>query len=433
MLALYELFALIFGGVGFGLMAGALWGRSKIREAAILQDLHPDEPWKWKRDWVEGHIPGRQNSPALLVTAFYWNTVSFPMWAIIPAKIYQGELWAMIGLLYPVVGFWLGWAAVRRVMRKAKFGQSVLRLASHPGVLGGQLAGAVLVNGTLQPDSEIRQKLTCKVTTGSGENQKTSTAWTGERQWSPEEVRQIGDQTAIPVQFTIPYDLPPSEDQDPRVEWKLRVTARVPGIDFSDEFLMPVFRTEDSSPSIQSDEDDALAAEAEGLPLEEDAYRSLRKSGLKVDELPDGSLMIKAPLGRNSGAVIGLLIMTLIFDGVTAVLVFVGAPFVFWLFFGFFGLIITWCAIDTVLSCAQLHIAPDRLTFRSGWIGFRKEKSVPRDRIAKFKAESNMSVGEKKYYDVIAQTDAGRKLKLMHQVRGEGGRDLVKLLKGAES
>jgi hypothetical protein len=49
------LFGLLFGGVGFGLLAALFYGRKKQQELERLQGEHPAEPWLWRFDWVRQH------------------------------------------------------------------------------------------------------------------------------------------------------------------------------------------------------------------------------------------------------------------------------------------------------------------------------------------------------------------------------------------
>src|SRR4051812_32067402 len=53
----FLLFAVVFGGVGFGLLAGVSFGSKFQKRANALKAAHPDEPWRWRADWAEGRIP----------------------------------------------------------------------------------------------------------------------------------------------------------------------------------------------------------------------------------------------------------------------------------------------------------------------------------------------------------------------------------------
>ncbi|HEY5939593.1 MAG TPA: hypothetical protein VIT87_02150, partial [Gemmatimonadales bacterium] len=74
------LFAITFGGVGFGGIAATLVGRRKVKEQATLEASHPDRPWLWRPDWASGRII--DSSRVTMFTAWlfaaFWNLVSFP-------------------------------------------------------------------------------------------------------------------------------------------------------------------------------------------------------------------------------------------------------------------------------------------------------------------------------------------------------------------
>ncbi len=50
------LFALVFGGAGFGILALGFYGRRRQVERERLRREHPDEPWLWRREWAGGRI-----------------------------------------------------------------------------------------------------------------------------------------------------------------------------------------------------------------------------------------------------------------------------------------------------------------------------------------------------------------------------------------
>src|ERR1700722_6806281 len=50
------IFGLIFSTVGFGLMAGAGFGRTKIKQQSELQSRFPGNPWMTLPDWANGKI-----------------------------------------------------------------------------------------------------------------------------------------------------------------------------------------------------------------------------------------------------------------------------------------------------------------------------------------------------------------------------------------
>ena len=52
-------------------------------------------------------------------------------------------------------------------------------------------------------------------------------------------------QATIPVDFDVPSDLPQTNDphRGGRIFWRVDVAAELPGLNYRDTFLVPVFRT----------------------------------------------------------------------------------------------------------------------------------------------------------------------------------------------
>ncbi len=99
MIAFYDVFAVVFGGVGFGLLLGSLYARPIARREEELQSQFPHEPWKWKSDWIDGRIPASQKTfLALALTAAWWNFVSLPTTLLLPLEIANQNYWALVAL-----------------------------------------------------------------------------------------------------------------------------------------------------------------------------------------------------------------------------------------------------------------------------------------------------------------------------------------------
>jgi hypothetical protein len=87
-----------------------------------------------------------------------------------------------------------------------------------------------------------------RVTTGSGKNSSTSenVIWQ-EATTLPSSRLSLGmNGVTVPLTFNIPLDAEPCDDSNSRncVLWRVEVSAQLPGIDYSQNFEVPVFRTE---------------------------------------------------------------------------------------------------------------------------------------------------------------------------------------------
>jgi len=111
------LFAVVFGGVGFGLFGLALFGRRTLRAAEALKAQHPDAPWLWREDWARGIIRsgGRSTAVGAWFFAFFWNIISGTVVImVLPRELARGNHAALFALLFPAIGLglliWALWA-----------------------------------------------------------------------------------------------------------------------------------------------------------------------------------------------------------------------------------------------------------------------------------------------------------------------------------
>jgi hypothetical protein len=262
--AFQMLFALVFSVIGFGLLIGALVAYRQERARAELVAAHPNSPWMWKADWAAGRIVSSTKPVmwAALAFAVFWNLFSAPLWCVLPGEIvHKRAFWDLVAMLFPVLGLVLVACAAYAILRWLKYGESVFQMAVVPGQIGGQLAGVVRTSAKIRPEDGFHLALRCvrRISTGSGKGRRTTdkVVWEG-RQTVMHEL--LDDQTAvsaIPVVFQIPADCQPSDDADPddQIVWRLTASAKVPGIDYSAAFEVPMFRTGEgpSSPPLASE------------------------------------------------------------------------------------------------------------------------------------------------------------------------------------
>ena len=159
MIGFQTIFELVFGGVGFGLLATGILGRRKGRAETKLKEAHPEAPWMWKEEWAGGRITS-SNKTLLwisIVFALIWNLVSSPLWFVLPNEVIgKGNRLALLGLVFPLVGMGLAVWAIYTLLQLARYRQSLFQMASVPGVLGGQLAGVIHVSANILPQKVSR-------------------------------------------------------------------------------------------------------------------------------------------------------------------------------------------------------------------------------------------------------------------------------------
>jgi hypothetical protein len=417
----FALFAVTFGGVGFGGIAAALAGRRKAQEQAALEASHPASPWLWRADWASGRIidSGRATMFTVWVFAALWNLISFPSAFLgVRAAIHEGKPAALLALLFPLVGIGLLIWAVRLTLRYRKYGVSRLELSTIPGVIGRTLIGMVRAPAGMQPEDGFQVTLSCvrQMTTRRGKDTSTSESiiWQDERRVMGEPSRTAAAmETHIPVAFRLPADAQPCGDTDHnnRVVWRLLLSAIVPGVDYESQFEVPVFRTSAS--------DQPLSAEEERLtrdPLAGAGYQQPADSRIVVTSNRRGTEVL-FPAARNPGAATSLSLFLLLWLGCIPLQMSFGAPLVFPIVTGFFGLLILIGVLDLWLEVSRVAVDAGTLTWASGYLSPGRERALHGSEIADVVASIGMRAGKTVYYDVTVVQKNGKKIKVGHSVR----------------
>jgi len=428
----YAIFVVTFGGAGIGLMVLGFIGRNRQREAERLRELYPDAPWMHRLDWSRGTIRSTSKSTMVtsLVFAILWNAISSPLWFLLPQEVVEKKnRLALIGVVFPLVGIVLLVWAVRNVLRWRRYGRSVLILETIPGVVGGALQGTVHVGSRLEPEGPYRLTLNCirRHTTGSGDDRSTTETILGqEERQVPAAAAGLGPSgPALPIVFAIPFDSYATDFSKPddQVLWRLEVTAPARGIDFATSFEVPVFRTPQSSPDFRLPDQ---VRDASALPSLADR---LARSGVLVEKLPDGEAY-RFPMARHPGAALGLTLFWAIWSGFILLMHHLGAPLFFPLVFGVVDLLILAGVLDLWFGAGRLTVRSGTLECRHGLFGVGRQRRLEKEEILAFKSSRGMQAGRKLFYNLVAETGAGKKQVLGRRLDSrETAEDLARRIK----
>ena len=416
---LYGVFALTFGGIGFGGLAGIRVAYRKLKDVEALQNIHPDEPWLWRPDWASGRIDDstQENLLGAWIMAALWNLVSLPSaFFAVRAAVYEGKTAAYVALLFPLVGVWLLARALQITLRYRKYGVSRFELSTIPGVIGHHLDGRVRATLDLQPAEGFRVALTClrRITTRSGKSSSTSETilWQDERRVRGEQSRDYtGMGMNIPVSFALPPDAVASDASNPnnRVLWRLEISAGLPGVDYDSTFEVPVFRTAAS-------EQPASAEERAGSEASLAAYHQPANSRIAVTAR-GGRTEILFPAARNLGAAAGLTVFTLIWWGTVGVQLYLHAPIIFPIVTAVFGLLLLFGAFELWLKVSKVTVGAGTVTVASGYLYPGRQRSLAAGEIAGVTADIGMQQGTTPYYNVVIRRKDGKKLTAGNSVR----------------
>ncbi|HQE83137.1 MAG TPA: DUF3592 domain-containing protein [Candidatus Hydrogenedentes bacterium] len=412
MLMLYGIFGLVFGGAGIGMICFAVYGWKTVRADDHLRERFPGQPWQWNQAWAKGTVTCSTRTAAAFAVVFagFWNLISFSLAIfIVPQALREDKAAGLLVLLFPAVGIALAAWAIVAAMRWLKYGDSIFQMAAVPGVIGGQLAGVIHTNVNLRPEECVKLVLSCirSWTTGSGKNRETreSVLWQDSREIQRESLQQGMARSAIPVQFTIPFDAQGTSDDDPndRILWRLEAEAATAGVDYKAQFEVPVFKTADSREDFVAHET-PLAAYQTPSELDEE----LRAAGILRTTLVSGGRRYEFPMARLKGTAAIITVFFAIWVGAIVLMVVVGAPILFTAVFCFFGFLIGCVVLDLWFGAQRLEANFQVLTVTSSMLGFAKKRAFYYADIEAVKVSSDMQSGNKTYYSVeITTTDGG--------------------------
>jgi len=250
-------FASVFSIIGAGLIFGSFYGYSRQKKQAEVELAHPGSPWLWRPDWAAGRVESRNKASAIgwWVAAVLVNMLSLP---VSLAGISQGLRTQDPKLIIPaaieLLGLMVLFGAIRATIRFERFGKTYFEMTSLPFSPGSRLAGMIHIQLNTDAGHGVDIKLACirRIVIGSGKNRSTQQVplWEDSKSVLPESLIRSPLDTMIPVEFALPADAFQTDHDNPsdQVVWLLKAKADVPGVNYSDEFEVPVFRT-GSSPS----------------------------------------------------------------------------------------------------------------------------------------------------------------------------------------
>lgn len=245
-----NMFAGLFGGFGFGLIAGVIIGRKNDAQTEALQVMAPSQPWLHRPDWKAGVLrtKAKQDAIGAALVALLWNLASTPLLLVIPNEIIQkGRSHAAWGLIFPLAGIALIIWAMRYVIRWKRFGNAILRLKSNPARIGEQFSAELLTFYPLHTHTRKAEvALTCteerRVRSGNRSRTVTAELWKGVITPIVSMAPRSAEGSLIPITIDVPSDQPTTPDNEgDTVTWHLQIRAEIPGVDYLVKFEVPVF------------------------------------------------------------------------------------------------------------------------------------------------------------------------------------------------
>ncbi|HZR65676.1 MAG TPA: HEAT repeat domain-containing protein [Terriglobales bacterium] len=395
------IFGSVFALIGAGLMGAAIYGYRKQREQAATQASNPGAPWLWQSDWSNGRALSRNRN-----SVFGWwigvglaGMIVGPIVATnLPTLLRNSDPKALVLLglcLFPLI---LLIGAVRATMRRERYGKTYFEFNSLPFSPGKRLSGQIHLHLETSADHGIDLRLACirRIVTGSGRDQTVNQAvlWQDEKN-VPQSSLAVGPlDTTIPVDFGIPQDAYETNHDNPRDQllWVLHAKADVPGIDYSDSFEVPVFRSGSSATSSAAATFDATTANfssnfagsfgstatATAPAFESDASEVSASPNPKavISTTSDGSTQFYFPPFRNKVQTLILIVFTAVWSGIVYFLSQSKAPWFFAVFFGFFDLLLIYGCFQYVFGSTRIVVGNGKIASLRKIFGSEAKKEV---------------------------------------------------------
>ena len=398
------MFGLFFAAIGLGLIALAIGGyKSALRKDAI-KSANPDSPWLWREDWATGKSNGKSSAAniTLWVFAIFWDVISFTVAAIVmPKLISTGDLRMLLVFLFPLIGTILTAIAVVGTIRARRFGRTSFWFASVPFTPGGHVNGIIHLRMPTSADHGIDVRLSCirRITTGSGKNQSTvdTVLWQQEKNIPGGSLVRTDTDVQLSIDFIIPADTLPSSDENPRdkILWILHAKADVPGVDFKDDYEVPVFRTGTQSPATvvsptwqdEGASSRQMGAAAAPAKVPDEPVVPPASTHIVLTEEGVGTRVYFPPL-RNPAQAAGLFAFTAIWTAVVYMLLTRPAPLFFQIVFSLAEVLIGAALIKVVFGSSLVRVAEGNLAIRNAILGMGVTQSIPLDGIQSIKPVS---------------------------------------------
>jgi len=411
--------SILFGGVGIVLI---IFGFFTVKNAKICNNLlqqNPEKPWLHTPEWANGKIISSNRLSAFfaLFFAIFWNLISWPVAiAFIPEILKEKEYFGLFVLLFPLAGFGLIIWAVVSLRRWKKYGESVFGMQSNPGVVGGALKGIILTKVNIESDEGFKVELNCvnRYRSGRGKNRKTSERilWQDTYFIKHEIYKDDLTKSAIPVLFKIPFDSRETNEDNPgdAITWRVKISAKVPGVDYKAHFEIPVFKTEDSREDFELDS--SLLKKYIEEPTQDSLFSSSR---IILEKLMNGGERYTFPTAWKQS--VFLLLFTIAWSGVVIFLwTRKDAPMMLKIILSVVVPLLIYGFLDLILYKSEVTAHDNSLSILSGWLGFRSEKKLEASDISEIKAKSGMQSGKKIHHSIIVTTNSGETVVLTKRV-----------------
>jgi hypothetical protein len=374
--------ALFFAATGAGLMYAAVAGYRRSKAQAALEESQPSSPWLWRNDWSVRRAVSRNKNRATgaWIVCILGNLFLLPFTlTMLPALARQGDFRAVFVFVFCCAGPALLIYAMRATIRQRRFGATYFEFYSLPFSPGGSLAGRIHLTLDERVENGVDLRLSClrKTIIQGGEDSRTveTILWQSDKKIFAGALGRDASGATIPVDFEIPPDayVTDLDNHSDQVIWVLHAEAEVPGVNYKDDFEVPVFRTS-SSPSPQTASESTGPGFAAGSSDGDDAPISAPAKPKVIVSSQGGGTEFFFPALRVPYRALLLFVFTAIWTGFTYLLFRSDAPWVFPVVFGLSDIFLVVASVHILFGTARIRVGNGQITAVSTFLGISRTK-----------------------------------------------------------
>jgi HEAT repeat protein len=383
------LFGSVFACIGGGLIYAALRGYGLLTQQAAREEARPLSPWLWRTDWASRRSESLNKKSAVTfwVLAIVCNVVTFPF---ILGMIRQFErlrdprVFLLLG--FNLVGAILIVKAARETIRRRRFGDTYFEFDSLPFSAGERVGGRIHLQFDTRAEHGVDLRLSCvrKVVSGSGDHSTTNQIilWQADQNVPAGALAPGPLGRAIPVNFLIPAESAITNHDNPRdqVLWLLHAQADVPGVDYSDDFEIPVFPGAASAETVRESPSSTLStADTFGFATtsSEDSAEVAQPAHAKVIvSMGSSGTEFYFPAFRNPGRAAMLFFFLLVWSAVAYLLYLKHAPVFFFVVFGLSDLLILAGFLHVTFASQRISVGSGEILSRTGLFGLGRTRRI---------------------------------------------------------
>jgi hypothetical protein len=388
-------FGSVFAFIGGGLIYAAVRGYGLVTQQAAREEANPLSPWLWRTDWASRRAESQNKKSAVIlwVLAVLCNVVTLPFFfGMIQQFERNRNPGVFLLLVFNLLGAILIVKAVLATIRHRRFGDTYFEFDTLPFSSGEPVRGKIHLQLDARAEHGIDLRLSCvrKVVSGAGDHSTTNQIilWQAEQNVLSGAVAPGPLGRAIPVDFLLPADMAITSHDNPKdqILWLLHAQADLPGVDYTDDFEIPVFRGAASAEAVRDSESSAFSAT--------NAFGFATTGGDHSDEVArpthtkvvvgagSGGTEFYFPPFRNPGRALLLLLVAVVWSGVVYLIYQQHAPVFFLVAFGFGGLLLIAGTLHVAMGSARITVRGGEIFSRTGLFGLGRTRWIPVSEVA---------------------------------------------------